>query len=190
VRSFATALVTASTLVLTLTAASTNRGLTVTPRLTVAAALQPSGCVGWCMFCDLGEEKYIVMPSEFVKNDPDNQVDCGHHVPCPMDCVVSLHDDMRTLTRVLAANRDSELRALLRRFPRAEVNTRRTALQLRGCNDTAVVAHIPLTRQQLELVGAAASLSERLAGATGKPIPAFMEPPRAEMRRREFTLVR
>lgn len=127
------------------------------PAIVVGGGVPQATCVGWCFICDVNENKYLVIPSPIIKNDEDEDVACGHHVPCPADCRVSMRQDVETIVRVVASSNDKALRQLLKEVEGLEYNQDRRALQLEGCNKNDVVLHIPLSPRQVEIASDAAN---------------------------------
>jgi hypothetical protein len=122
----------------------------------IAASWNPAPqgptCVGLCLFCSLIEDKYQVTPNEDLKNDEDEDVQCGHHVECASECRVTMRDEMNRMVRVVAMADDRALRKLLNEVPDLSLNSERRALQLKGCGQGEVAAHLPLTAHQVAVL--------------------------------------
>lgn len=109
-------------------------------------------CVGWCFVCDVLENKYWVTTDPYIKNDEDDNVACGHHLPCASECRISMRNDMDRVTRVVAAGDDKALRRLLQEVEGLSLNKLRRAIQLKGCGANEVVLHLPLSAHQAEVL--------------------------------------
>lgn len=125
---------------------------TGTGRSAKAVEAPQAACAGWCFFCDVLENKYIVTPDDVTPNDEDASTVCGHHTPCAFECRISTNTTVNHILRVVATANDEQLMLLLRQTPGLKVNLSRRALQLDGCQPGSVVMHVPISDPQVALL--------------------------------------
>lgn len=129
---------------------------------TSLAPQNPPPCAGFCTQCDWIETKYEVQETDWIPNDEDEEVACGHHTACQQECRVSLRQDLSRVIHVVALGNDEELHRALREVRGLRVNVKRQALQLEGCLPGSIILHLPLTVRQTAVAGAHARLQTAL----------------------------